>query len=85
MEPTPLPTPEQLEPTPALPDPEARPTIPLWPDTGRALGLGRGSTYAAADRGEIPTIRIGRKLVVPTAAVRRMVELDRPSDPREVA
>jgi Helix-turn-helix domain len=36
--------------------------------------LGRGAAYAAAASGEIPTIRIGRKLRVPIAALERMLE-----------
>lgn len=35
------------------------------PEAGRALGIGRDAAYAAAERGEIPTLRIGRRLVVP--------------------
>jgi hypothetical protein len=38
---------------------------PLWPDTGKALKLGRNGTYDAARRGQIPTIRLGRLLKVP--------------------
>lgn len=45
----------------------------LWPDAGRRLGLGRAGTYAAAGRGEIPILRIGRKLLVPKAALERML------------
>ena len=56
--------------------PELQPTIPLWPDAGTWLGLSRSSTYAAARRGEIPTIRIGGKLLVPNAALRRLVHLE---------
>lgn len=59
-----------------LPTPEESPTVPLWPITGQALGLSRNGAYDAAARGEIPTIRLGRKLVVPTAALRRMLQLD---------
>jgi hypothetical protein len=44
---------------------QARPVIDLWPDVGEILGISRQSTYNAAYRGEIPTIRIGRRLVVP--------------------
>lgn len=51
-------------------------TLPLWPDTGSMMGLSRNSTYAAAGRGEIKTIRIGRLLKVPTAWLRRKLELD---------
>jgi hypothetical protein len=61
-----------------IPLAEERPTIPLWPDAGRALGLGRSSTYASAERREIPTLRIGGRVVVPTAALRRMLQLDGP-------
>ncbi|WP_220793063.1 helix-turn-helix domain-containing protein [Nocardioides stalactiti] len=49
------------------------PTRVLWPDTGRALGLGRSATYAAASAGEIPTIRIGRKILVPVPALLRLL------------
>lgn len=48
----------------------------LWPDVGRLLGLSRASTYEAAKRGEIPTIRLGARLIVPTAALRRMLQID---------
>lgn len=37
------------------------------PEAGRLLwGLGRDASYAAAERGEIPARRHGRRLVVPT-------------------
>lgn len=65
-----------------LPDPAVQPTLRVWPDTGQALGLSRQSTYDAVARGDIPTIRIGRRLLVPTAALRRMLCLD---DPRSAA
>jgi len=48
--------------------------IPLWPNAGQALGLSRNATYDAAKRGEIPTIRFGKLIKVPTAALRRMLE-----------
>lgn len=60
----------------ALPNPEEQPTVPLWPTAGRACGLQKSATYAAAARGEIPTIRLGGKLVSPTAALRRLLQLD---------
>jgi hypothetical protein len=34
-------------------------------------GLSRGGSYDAAKRGEIPTIRVGRLLRVPVAAMER--------------
>ena len=48
--------------------------VPLWPHAGKALGLSRGSTYAAAERGQIPTIRIGRVLRVPTRSLEQMLD-----------
>jgi excisionase family DNA binding protein len=42
-------------------------------EAGRTLGLGRGAAYAAAKRGELPTIRIGRKLLVPVDQLERML------------
>ena len=44
--------------------------IPLWPETGRVLGLSRGATYAAAQRGDIRIIKLGRLKRVPTAWLR---------------
>ncbi len=58
-----------------IPDPEQEPTITV-PRAGRALGLGRASSYAAAESGQIPTIRVGRRLLVPTARLRQLVGLD---------
>jgi hypothetical protein len=40
------------------------------------FNMSKNAAYAAADRGEIPTIRVGRLLKVPTAALRRMLQLD---------
>lgn len=37
-------------------------------EAARALGVGRNSAYEAARAGQIPAIRIGRRLLVPTAA-----------------
>ena len=42
-------------------------------EAGRLLGLGRNAAYEAAKRGDIPIIRIGRRLLVPKAALDRML------------
>ena len=44
------------------------------------VGLGRSASYDAARRGELPTIRFGRRLVVPTALLRRLLGFDAPTD-----
>jgi excisionase family DNA binding protein len=42
-------------------------------DAGKVLGLSRASAYAAAQTGDLPTIRIGRRLLVPIAAIERLL------------
>jgi excisionase family DNA binding protein len=45
------------------------------PDAGkRYFGMSRGASYAAAERGEIPTVRIGRLLRVPVKAMDALLE-----------
>ena len=58
-----------------IPTPEERPTLSVE-EAGDALGLGRSSAYLAAHRGEIPTLRFGRAIRVPTASLRRLLGLD---------
>ena len=41
---------------------------------GQALGICRNAAYAAARRGEIPVIKIGRRLLVPKVAFERLFE-----------
>jgi hypothetical protein len=44
------------------------------PDAGKEyFGLSRNASYAAAERGEIPTIKIGRLLRVPVRALEEML------------
>jgi hypothetical protein len=42
------------------------------------FGLSRGGSYAAAERGDIPTIRIGRLIRVPVIALERMLANAKP-------
>ena len=49
-------------------------TIPIWPDVCQLLGISRYSGYEAAKRGEIPTIRIGKRILVPRVALYRLLE-----------
>ncbi len=41
-------------------------------EAGKRLGLSRPSAYQAIKRGEIPFIRIGRRILVPVAALEKM-------------
>ena len=42
-------------------------------DAAKLLGVSRGLAYEAARRGELPTIRLGRRLLVPTAQLLELV------------
>ena len=54
----------------------SKPTLPVA-EAGRLLfDVGPAASYAAARNGDIPTIKIGRKLFVPTWALRKMIGLD---------
>jgi excisionase family DNA binding protein len=43
-------------------------------EVAKALGIGRNQAYEAAKRGEIPTIKIGKRVLVPIAALERKLE-----------
>jgi hypothetical protein len=58
-------------------------TVPLWPTAGKALGLGRSSTYEGARTGEIETIKVGRRQPVSTAFLRRKLGLEEPRTLKE--
>ena len=45
----------------------------LVPEAGEMLGLTRNASYAAAKRGDIPTIRIGKLIRVPKAAFDKLL------------
>src|SRR5690606_12652950 len=42
-------------------------------EAARRLGVGRNHAYEAARQGQIPSIRIGRRVLVPLAAFERML------------
>lgn len=43
-------------------------------EAGRLLGISRGSAYQAAREGTLPTIRLGRRLVVPVERLKKMLQ-----------
>jgi excisionase family DNA binding protein len=49
-------------------------------EAGRILGIGRSAAYEAARRGQLPTIRIGRRLLVPLPMLQRLLEVGRATD-----
>jgi excisionase family DNA binding protein len=54
--------------------PEGR--VATLDEVAALLRISRGSAYQAARAKEIPTIRIGRRLLVPLAALERMLTGD---------
>jgi excisionase family DNA binding protein len=42
-------------------------------DVAKVLGIGDEATYAAVRAGEIPSIRIGRRIIVPRAALEKFL------------
>ena len=49
-----------------IPDPKEEPTITVE-RAAAVLGVGRRTAYAAAERGELPCVRVGRCIRIPTA------------------
>jgi excisionase family DNA binding protein len=51
------------------------------PEAGRALNIGRDAAYAAAARGEIPTLRLGRTLRVSVPKLLQLLGVTKDIDP----
>jgi Helix-turn-helix domain len=66
-----------------------RKQVPLTisvPEAGeRYFGMHRNTAYAAAARGDIPTIKIGRLLRVPVRALEKMLDRAVPRDQGDAA
>jgi excisionase family DNA binding protein len=45
-------------------------------ETAERLGIGRNQAYEAVRNGQIPAIRIGKRLLVPEAALERLLAGD---------
>ncbi|WP_067891553.1 helix-turn-helix domain-containing protein [Nocardia vaccinii] len=50
------------------------PTVSV-PDAAHLLGVGRSTIYAAAHSGEIPAVRIGNRVRIPTIWLRRLLQI----------
>lgn len=55
-----------------LPDPLEVPTLTVE-EAARVLGLSRAFTYASVKNGQIPSIRVGRRYLISTARLARML------------
>jgi len=56
------------------------------PEAAELLGVSRGLAYAAARVGDLPTVKLGRRLLVPRARLEDMLGLNGhdPADDRAV-
>jgi excisionase family DNA binding protein len=64
-----------------LPDPTVEPTLSVE-RTAELLGVSRGLAYQAVHRGQLPVLRIGRRLRVPTAPLLRLLGSDHAANGR---
>jgi hypothetical protein len=53
-----------------------KPTITVVEAGTKIFGLSRNGAYEAARRGDFRTIRLGKRLVVPTAPLRRQLGIE---------
>ncbi|MDP8927739.1 MAG: helix-turn-helix domain-containing protein [Actinomycetota bacterium] len=57
-----------------------RPATMTVEQAGALLGISRRSAYRAAAAGDIPTIRLGRRILVPTVSLHAMLEIQPKQD-----
>jgi excisionase family DNA binding protein len=50
-------------------------------EAAAALGISRASAYEAVRRGDVPSIRIGRRILVPRRALDQMLDVTRAATP----
>ncbi len=53
------------------------------PETAKILGIGRSAAYEGARIGEIPTVRIGKRILVPVTALERMLSVEQRKEPEK--
>ena len=58
------------------PEPLGRRTFTVR-EAAQVLGIGRDATYAAVQTGTIPSIRVGRRVVIPREAIGRILDQGR--------
>ena len=70
-----VPAVESLDPSAIKPAPDdERVLLPIWPDAARALGIGRTKLFQLIGDGEIETVTIGRRVLIPADALRDYVQ-----------
>jgi excisionase family DNA binding protein len=54
---------------------QRRPTVPV-DVAAELLGISRASAFRAVHRGQLPSIRLGRRIVIPTAGLRALLGIN---------
>ncbi len=49
-------------------------------EVAKILGVGRSTTYEAINRGEIPHLRLGNRIVIPRAGIESLLSGDASND-----
>jgi excisionase family DNA binding protein len=49
-------------------------TMSLYPEAAKALGISRTTAYKFAKDGTLPTIKLGSRILVPIAALNKLLE-----------
>ena len=62
-----------------LPDPTERPTLTV-DAVAEILGVDRKTVYAAINSGELPSLRVGRRILVPTSWLAARITPDADDD-----
>jgi excisionase family DNA binding protein len=57
---------------------EPAPATTTVVEAAKRLRIGRNQAYEAVHRGEIPVIKIGKRLLVPTGALDRLLGIENP-------
>lgn len=65
-----------------IPNPAETPTVSV-DEAVELLGVGRSTGYAGVKSGEIPSIRVGSRIRVPTAGLLRLLQLEVPARPAD--
>ena len=51
------------------------PRVATLDEVARILRISRNGAYQAAKRGDFPTVRIGKRILVPLAAIERLLDV----------
>jgi excisionase family DNA binding protein len=61
-----------------MPDPVEKPTLTVE-EVAEVLGVSRSTAYDAVKTGQLPVVRINARWLIPTAALQRWLEEQKPA------